>query len=133
MTLMDTTRTTSLEVRARRISGTTVLSLEGELDVWTTDSHPWLAATSDLGTAGPVVIDLQRLYFLDQAGLGALKDLITGLERTGRRAALAGARPRIREFLRYAHAGDLAPMYGSVDEALTPGSGQGARRAPREN
>ena len=103
-----------------------VLALAGELDEATAPTLTERAAAEIVGggtragsgAARDVVLDLQRLYFLDQAGLEALEDLAAGLARGGRCLALAALRPRIRAFLQYVDAQALAPMYASVEQAV---------------
>lgn len=92
-----------LRVSTTELDGVSVLSAEGELDSWTADSPAWKAAVDDAcGLAGPtvLVLDLQRLYFIDGAGLVALEQFTAGVTSRGRRLLFAGVRPRIREFLR---------------------------------
>lgn len=101
--------------RGRR--GTPVLCVEGELDRWTVASPEWRAAVAEAGAqAGDIVVlDLRRLYFLDLAGLAAFEQLAATLAAAGRRLAVAGIRPRIREFLRQACA-DFGEEYTGIDE-----------------
>jgi len=96
-----------------------VLAVEGELDRWTVASPEWRAAVAEAAAypdAGDVVVlDLRRLYFLDLAGLAEFEKLAALLAARGRRLALAGTRPRIREFLRQACA-DFGEEYPGLEE-----------------
>lgn len=102
-----------------RSGAVAVLTLEGELDRWTVMSPEWTMALAQVSAcaaeAGEVVVlDLRRLYFLDLIGLAELEGLAVLLAAGGRRLALAGTRPRIREFLRQAGA-DLGEEYPSAE------------------
>ncbi|WP_371582139.1 STAS domain-containing protein [Streptomyces sp. NBC_01314] len=70
---MDDNHTRSTPYRTHRtVGGTTVITLQGELDVVTA---PSLAARMDALTSGPrpdLVIDLRPVSFIDCAGLGVL-------------------------------------------------------------
>lgn len=121
---------TSLQFSLRSHGEVAVLALAGELDEATAATLTERAAVEIGGAGGragagaragatrDVVLDLQRLYFLDQAGLEALEDLAAGLARGGRCLALAALRPRIRAFLQYVDAQALAPMYAEVEQAV---------------
>jgi anti-anti-sigma factor len=118
---------TSLQFSLRAHGEVAVLALAGELDGATAPALAERAAAEiggcgrggGAGAARDVVLDLQRLYFLDEAGLAALEQLAAGLARTGRCLALAALRPRIRAFLQHVDAQALAPTYASVEEAVT--------------
>ena len=107
----------SLQVNASTRDGIAILALDGELDGRTAAELGAHTAARRCGGARDVVLDLRRLYFLDQDGLAALEDFAAGHARAGRCLALAAIRPRIRAFLRYVDAQALAPMYATVEEA----------------
>lgn len=124
MPLVDPDVFAHLSVRTRTAGsrrgrgGTPVLAIEGELDRWTVASPEWRAAAEAAmrPEAGDlVVLDLRRLYFLDLAGLAEFEKLAASLGTGGRRLALAGTRPRIREFLRQACA-DFGDEYTGLDD-----------------
>ena len=111
-------------------AGVSVLSVEGELDRATTASPEWREAVAEVCGDGAdpadlVVLDLRRLYFLDLAGLHEFESLSALLTAGGARLALAGTRPRLREFLRQACA-DFGDEYSDLDE----GDGIAAAPAP---
>lgn len=121
MPLVDPDVFAHLSVRLRLAGATPVLSVEGELDRWTLASPEWQAAVAALAghaarhRAEAVVLDLRRLYFLDLAGLSAFEQLAGLAAAAGGRLALAGTRPRIREFLRQACA-DFGDEYTGLEE-----------------
>lgn len=96
-----------------------VLRIDGELDAHSVaDFRSRLAEAVD-GTAGggDVLLDLARLYRLDEAGLGAISEAAAALARAGRRLALASVRPRVREFLAFAGAEALVPVFPTPEQA----------------
>lgn len=66
----------------------TVIAPEGELDIATVGD--FRASLSDAARegAGPVVVDLSQVSFIDSSGLGALVELHSRLRRSGRRLAV---------------------------------------------
>jgi anti-anti-sigma factor len=108
---------TSLQVSSSKQGEVTILALDGELDGRTAAELETHAAPRGVGAGRDVVLDLHRLFFLDQAGLTALENFAAGHARAGRCLALAAIRPRIRAFLRYVDAQALAPIYTTVEEA----------------
>ena len=95
-----------------------VLSVDGELDGRTSDSFS-VALAEAAGTAGgpDVLLDLGRLYRLDDAGVLALAEAASVLARAGRRLTLASVRPRVREFLASSGAEALVPMFPTLEQA----------------
>lgn len=113
-----TYNTAQLQVSKSNAAGVSVFSFEGELDSWTAPSPAWRSAVAEVGAcAEAVVLDLRRLYFMDLVGLASLEELARTLEARGRRLMLAGARPRIREFLRNASVSIVAGCL-SLEDAL---------------
>jgi anti-anti-sigma factor len=107
-----------LQVSRSTTDGVPVFSFEGELDTWTANSTTWRSAVAEAGAGAPaVVLDLGRLYFMDLVGLASLEELARTLEAGGRRLLLAGARPRIREFLRNASV-TITAGWLSLEDAL---------------
>jgi anti-anti-sigma factor len=114
---MDPNPTAALQVSASAHGEIAILALDGELDGRTAAELGPHKAFRGSGGARDLVLDLQRLYFLDQDGLAALEEFAAAHARAGRCLALAAIRPRVRAFLRYVDAQALAPMYTTVEEA----------------
>jgi len=95
-----------------------VLGVDGELDERTAAAFTArLAVLAGVGDGPDVLLDLGRLYRLDEAGLGAIAKAAATLARTGRRLVLASVRPRVREFLALAGAEALVPVFPTPEEA----------------
>lgn len=124
MTVTEPTGTTAIRVH-RAVSApqpdpqdVLVLSVDGELDGWTAEAFTTHLSAATGPAGGPdVLLDLGRLYFLDSAGLLALTEAAAALARAGRRLILASVRPRVREFLAYAGAEALVPMFPTLELA----------------
>jgi anti-anti-sigma factor len=107
---------TYLSVAVRETERATVVLVEGELD---------LASSVDLADvisglrrrSGVLVIDLDKLRFIDMAGIRALVAARETAERDGRELVLVNAREPVRRVLRLAHAGSLLPLPEGEDAA----------------
>jgi anti-anti-sigma factor len=114
---MDPIPAANLRVSASAQGEIAILTLDGELDGSTAVKLGTHTSTRGSGGGRDLVLDLQRLYFLDQEGLAALEEFAAAHARAGRCLALAAIRPRVRAFLRYVDAQALAPIYATVEEA----------------
>ena len=97
-----------------------VLSVDGELDTHNVAAFQARLAEAVDGVAGngDVLLDLGRLYRLDESGLAAISEAASALARAGRRLALAAVRPRVREFLIFAGAEALVPVFPTLEQAV---------------
>jgi anti-anti-sigma factor len=124
LTVIEPTGTTAIRVH-RAVpapqpdpEGVLVLSVDGELDGWTAEAFTTHLSAATGAAGGPdVLLDLGRLYVLDAAGLLALTEAAAALARAGRRLSLASIRPRVREFLAFAGAEELVPMFPTLELA----------------
>jgi anti-sigma B factor antagonist len=100
-------------------SGHTLVELAGEIDLavvpdLVTELEYAMAQLSPL-----LVIDLDRVEFIDSSGLGALVMARRKAEELGGQVVLAGADEQLRDLLALTNLGELFAVYGSVPEALT--------------
>ena len=65
-----------------------------------------------------VVVDLDRVEFIDSSGLGALVRARRKAQEHGGDVVLAGADEQVREVLALTNLADLFPVYPSVAEAV---------------
>jgi anti-anti-sigma factor len=105
--------------RVRAEGSCRVVEVDGDLDAYSAARlQPLLNGLADDGAIGTLVVDLERVPFLDSAGLGAL---IGALKRTRARnavLALAGIRPPVERVLRITGLDRTFPLYASADQAL---------------
>jgi anti-anti-sigma factor len=96
-----------------------VVEVNGDLDAYSAARlQPLLYRLADDRTITTLVVDLERVPFLDSAGLGAL---IGALKRTRARnavLALASLQPPVERVLRITGLDRTFPLYASPDEAL---------------
>src|SRR5438105_9862249 len=108
----------NLDVETSTKDGKNVVSLRGEIDVYTA---PRLRQTLiDLveGGATDIVVDMERVDFLDSTGLGVL---VGGLKRVKDKDGtmkLVANQDRILKIFDITGLSKVFPMYGSLDEAL---------------
>jgi anti-anti-sigma factor len=105
---------------------TFVVTLAGELDLGTS---PGLARRLEtLSGSGPrrIVIDLDRLAFIDSSGIHVLVTAARGLQAGGGRLALASPGPHVRRVLEIAHVPDVVAVADSVETALADSGGAAA-------
>jgi anti-sigma B factor antagonist len=107
-----------LDLETTERGGVSVLSLRGEIDVYTA---PLLRqAILDLIEKGrlDVVIDMQQVDFLDSTGLGVL---VEGLKRVKTRDgmfSIVATQDKILKIFDITGLNKAFPIHGSVDEAL---------------
>jgi anti-sigma B factor antagonist len=108
----------NLDVETSTKDGVSVVSLRGEIDVYTA---PRLRQTLiDLveGGATDIVVDMEHVDFLDSTGLGVL---VGGLKRVKDRDGemkLVAKQDRILKIFDITGLSKVFPMYGTLDEAL---------------
>lgn len=110
-----------LDVETGERDGETVISLRGEIDVYTA---PRLRQTLiDLIEKGAsrLVVDMSAVDFLDSTGLGVL---VGGLKRVKAKEGslkLVVSQEKILKIFDITGLTKVFPIYGSLDEAVAPG------------
>src|SRR5207237_7906203 len=108
----------NLDVETSEKDGASVVSLRGEIDVYTA---PRLRQTLiDLveGGATDIVVDMERVDFLDSTGLGVL---VGGLKRVKDKDGsmkLVATQDRILKIFDITGLSKVFPIFGSLDKAL---------------
>jgi anti-anti-sigma factor len=101
---------------SEQVRGVQVVRLEGELDKLGIEQAR--TRLDPLAAAGPLVLDLDRVTFIDSAGLHALFGLAAAARPHGGVAvAVAESSPTAR-VISLVHLGDLLPVRPTVDEAV---------------
>src|SRR5437764_11517455 len=112
------TRAVNLDVETGTKGGASVVTLRGEIDVYTA---PRLRQTLiDLveGGATDIVVDMEKVDFLDSTGLGVL---VGGLKRVKDREGtmkLVATQDRILKIFDITGLSKVFPIFGSLDKAL---------------
>ncbi len=113
--LHDTSRARLL---SRKVSGRTVLSVHGELDIATTSAlrNRILAVLSETSTS--VIIDLSGVSFCDASGLTLLVGARRRAMMYGLSITLAAPRPHMSKLLRITQLDRVFTVYATVAGAL---------------
>lgn len=106
-----------------RAEGVTVLGVGGEVDV---HSAPVLSEELNAILQGGtrwLVIDLNRVEFIDSTGLGVLVGGFNKAREQDARFDLACTVDRVIKLLRITGLDQVFPVYGTADEAIAAGKG----------
>ena len=104
----------AIRLRTESVDGVQLVRLEGELDTLGVDEVR--VALDRLADGGAVVLDLDRVTFIDSAGLHALFTLARSPGR-GIAIAVADTSPTAK-VISLVRLDDLVPVRGSVAEAV---------------
>ncbi len=107
-----------LDLETEHRDGATVLTLRGEIDVYT--ASRLRQSILDLVEAGTphIVVDMARVDFLDSTGLGVL---VEGLKRVRSREgtlSIVATQEKILKIFDITGLNKAFPIYGSVEEAI---------------
>ncbi len=69
--------------------------------------------------AGPLILDLADLQYMDSAGLGAILGAFASCQRHNRAFGVTGASERIQTLFKVTHVDTVLPAYASVEDAET--------------
>ena len=106
-----------LTVLVRHESAYVLVTVAGEVDFASAAGLRERLFT--LASAGrPLVADLDRVSFIDAAGLGALAGAARRAAAAGTSLRVVCARPRIRRLFRVTGLDEALPLAGTLDEAL---------------
>jgi anti-sigma B factor antagonist len=99
-----------LSVAVREQERTTVLSLDGELDLASCAALERELERVQSSRSQRLVLDLSELTFMDLSGLRVIIAAHRQAERGGKRLVLAHVRPSIMRLLELTRATDLLPV-----------------------
>lgn len=105
-------------VEKRRIGDHTILAVEGVIKLG--ESAQFLAETLERlleEAAGHVLLDLERINYIDSTGIGELVGYLGRFGERQRRLVLVHPSERIRRLLQVAQLDDLFPTYDDLEEA----------------
>jgi anti-sigma B factor antagonist len=106
-----------IQLRTEEVRGVRVARLEGELDKLAIETAR--ARLDPLVAAGKLVVDLDRVTFIDSAGLHALFGLsrVAAPQGGGIALVVSDSSPTAR-VIGLVHLGDVVPVCATVDEAV---------------
>jgi anti-sigma B factor antagonist len=97
--------------------GTSVIAVEGELDLSTAPRLKWMLIDSLEAGLSQVVVDLSRATFMDSTALGVLVAVKRGLD-VGERLAIVCARTAVLKIFEFAGMDGAFAIFPTLDEAL---------------
>lgn len=107
-----------LSLATRTIAGHTVLEVGGEVDVYTAPRLRERLIELIEGGARRVIVDLDRVDFLDSTGLGVLVGALKRLRSVGGTFALVCAREPLLKIFRITALDQVFPLHSTVDVAV---------------
>jgi anti-sigma B factor antagonist len=107
-----------LELESTQRNGVAVLTLRGEIDVYT--APRMRQAIVDLVDAGSlnVVIDMDKVDFLDSTGLGVLVEGLKRVRTRGGTLSIVITQDKILKIFDITGLNKAFPIYGSLEDAL---------------
>ncbi|HEY7961956.1 MAG TPA: STAS domain-containing protein [Solirubrobacteraceae bacterium] len=105
---------------------TSVISVEGELDLSTAPRLKWMLIDALEAGASQLVVDFSRVVFLDSTALGVLVGVTRSLDAQAR-LAIVCARPNVLEIFEFAGMEGVFAIFPTLDEALAHAQGRPAR------
>ena len=98
-----------LNVAVREHKSSTVLHIEGELDLGSSRQLDEVISLAQRKHPPVLVVDLEKLRFIDMAGLRVLIAARERADQEGQRLVLANLREPVRRIVNLAQVGDLLP------------------------
>jgi anti-sigma B factor antagonist len=107
-------------------SRTSVISVEGELDLSTAPRLKWMLLDSLAAGQSQLVLDLSLTRFMDSTALGVLVGVRRKLD-AGDRLAIVCAQPDVLKIFEYAGMDGAFAIFATLDEALAHARGHAAQ------
>jgi anti-sigma B factor antagonist len=106
-----------LDITTERTAESCVIAVAGEVDVYTSPRlKREIADAVDAGCVG-IVVDLERIGFIDSSGLGVLVSALRRVKEQGGTMRLVCTRDSILKIFRITGLDKVFPIFSSVDEA----------------
>ena len=106
-----------LEVSTERHEGLCVVSVSGEVDVYTSPQLKIALVAAVEDECGVVVVDLDKVGFIDSSGLGVLVGALRRVREAGGDLRIVCGRDNVVKIFRITGLDRVFPMFVSVDEA----------------
>ena len=118
-------RPVDFDVETSEMSGATVLTLRGEIDVYTAPRlRQSLVDVVDAGATN-LIVDMGQVDFLDSTGLGVLVDGLKRVKAKDGTLAIVATEGKILKIFDITGLNKAFPIHASVEQALA-GAPQGA-------
>ena len=106
-----------LDIRVTRDDGSCVVALEGEVDVYTAPRLKDALVEAIADGCANVVVDLDKVAFIDSSGLGVLVGALRRAKERGGTVRLVCTREGILKIFRITGLDKVFPIFASRDEA----------------
>lgn len=108
-----------MNISAEERSGTPVVTIEGEIDLYSSpdlrkELKRHLKAKPKL-----MVIDLAGVEYIDSSGVATLIESFQELGKSGGKLRLAGPTPAVLQVFKFVHLENVFDIASSLEEALT--------------
>lgn len=107
-----------LDVQTTTVNGTSVVNVRGEVDLRTSPQLRAMLLDALGSLAGPLLLDLSGVNYMDSSGVGTMVYLKRQVERCGGRLVLIGLRPRVRSVLEITHLDKFFTIASSVEQVV---------------
>jgi anti-sigma B factor antagonist len=107
-----------LTITTREAEGRTVVAVAGEIDVYTAPRLRQALIDLVEGGAHDIVVDMDKVDFLDSTGLGVLVGGLKRVKSNEGEMKLVVTQDRIMKIFDITGLAKVFPMYGSLDEAV---------------
>lgn len=105
-----------LDIRSERLDGDSVLSVSGEIDVYTSPQLK-TALIEAAGDGGTVVVDMHKVGFIDSSGLGVLVSALRRAREREGTVRIVCTRESILKIFRITGLDKVFPIFSDVAEA----------------
>jgi anti-sigma B factor antagonist len=108
----------NLDLETSKQGGTNIVSLRGEIDVYTAPRLRQALIDLVEGGAKDIVVDMDRVDFLDSTGLGVLVGGLKRVKSNEGEMKLVVTQDRIMKIFDITGLAKVFPVFGSLDDAL---------------
>jgi len=109
-----------VDIDKKQVRDTLVVRLVGELDMMVTDRlRQELDETIDQGRVRVLIIDLERVSFIDSSGLGVLIGRYKKMTALNGRMFIVGAKASVEKILCFSGVNKLIPLYKNEREIIS--------------
>jgi len=106
-----------LDIKTERTDGSCVITVAGEVDVYTSPTlKREIARVMDDG-CDDVIVDLEKIGFIDSSGLGVLVSSLRAVREQGGTMRLVCTSDSILKIFRITGLDKVFPLFASVEEA----------------
>ena len=106
-----------LDLRVQQQDSRAIVHVGGEVDVATCPQLRDVLAELVDQSIYHLVVDLEKVSFLDSSGIGVLVGVYRRIREHGGSLRLTGPRPAVRRVLELTKVTTLLPIHGTVEEA----------------